>query len=798
MTNRRTRKLQSVNRVAAALLACVLVALGPSAARAKTIALLLDGPGRGESVAEEFEKEMTGVLGVKLAPQFSRVIADRTRRGVEAALDGVLNDGEVDAVVAVGPVGSQVLSERGALRKPAVAASVFDAPGQSFPLREGASGVKNFFYVSVPGELAQAMRAFSRIVPEASVAVFLSEEQLGGVPQTREVVVEAARGAGLAPTIVGVGSDETPELPDGIKGAFLAPLLDVSEARVRDLVGQLNERALPTFSHRGPVDFEAGVLATAQPANRYRRAARRISLALRDAFSGVDLGEQKVVQSVPVRPALNMATAGRIGFAPSLEMLAQADIRSSDDAGTLRLSLAEAAREAVARNLDLAARDKAVEAGAQDIAIARSALLPQIEVGADAGIIDKDRANASFGGEHQREGAFDASLRQVLYDDRVWALYGAEKHNQTAREHFREQTRLDIVGAAAEAHLGVLRAGAVAQIRQDNLRITRENLEHARSRVQTGSAGRQEVFRWENQVAANQRSVVDAEVETRVAAIAVNEILHRELESAYEPAEPDFEALSFVFDDPALRNGQGSAGFASAIREAMVVEGLARSPEMRRIVAKIEAEERLHKSAKRALYLPRVSAQGDVLSRRHRGGAGDPELSGLPASLQGVELPEEDDTDWRLGVRVEFPLFEGGRKFAELNRSRLELKRMQLEKAALREGIERRVRSAFWRADGAFRKIEMARAGASAARRNYEVLSDSYARGRGTILDLLDAQNAALVADQVAANAEFDFLSALVRTQRAAGFFDFLMDDAERTELRNRLKTRFGRAPGAS
>ena len=63
------------------------------------------------------------------------------------------------------------------------------------------------------------------------------------------------------------------------------------------------------------------------------------------------------------------------------------------------------------------------------------------------------------------------------------------------------------------------------------------------------------------------------------------------------------------------------------------------------------------------------------------------------------------------------------------------------------------------------------------------------------IIDLLDAQNAALRADQAAANANYDFLRDLIRAERAASSFPFLFSTLERDALIDRMKTFFANSP---
>ena len=66
---------------------------------------------------------------------------------------------------------------------------------------------------------------------------------------------------------------------------------------------------------------------------------------------------------------------------------------------------------------------------------------------------------------------------------------------------------------------------------------------------------------------------------------------------------------------------------------------------------------------------------------------------------------------------------------------------------------------------------------ATAAKKNLDLVTDAYSRGAVSILDLLDAQNAALIAEETATNAVFDFLIDLMNLQRSLGGFDFFLDE---------------------
>ena len=70
--------------------------------------------------------------------------------------------------------------------------------------------------------------------------------------------------------------------------------------------------------------------------------------------------------------------------------------------------------------------------------------------------------------------------------------------------------------------------------------------------------------------------------------------------------------------------------------------------------------------------------------------------------------------------------------------------------------------------------IGLARKAADSARKNLQLVTDAYARGAVPIIDLLDAQNAALNAEELATNAAYDYLVDLLEVERAIGSIELL------------------------
>ncbi len=83
--------------------------------------------------------------------------------------------------------------------------------------------------------------------------------------------------------------------------------------------------------------------------------------------------------------------------------------------------------------------------------------------------------------------------------------------------------------------------------------------------------------------------------------------------------------------------------------------------------------------------------------------------------------------------------------------------------------------------------IQQTRLRLEAARKTIDLVTDAYSRGAVSILNLLDAQNAQLYANQLTIHAYYDFMITYFQLQRALGQFDLLMTPEKRDEFLQKL-----------
>jgi len=771
------------------------------------VGIVFDGPPPGGTgiVPERYE-DLVALIQRETAALTNREFdvrfpADKQQSGewsierIRSAIDGQLADPEIDLVLTIGIFATNDVCRRGELPKPVVAPLAIDVEAQSFPFSTDAdgrmiAGVKNLNYITTPGSVLRDLRKFKEIVQFERVHVLTDALLPQAIPEIADSVIAGGRAIGVKifppVPVVGSADEALALLPEDAEAVYITPLHRMSPEEFDRLVAGLIERRLPSFSLIGREEVERGVMAGIRPETDFPRLARRIALNIQRILLGEDAGSLPVALELEEQLVINLETATAVRVFPRNRVALEAELIRGEMSRIERtLTLSEAVREAVEANLSLRAADRAVAAGAEEIRRARSYLKPQVGASGTGLLIDDDRAAASFGTQAERTVSAGLTLSQILYSDGLRSNVKVSEHLQRSLEHEWEAERLDVALEVATAFLNVLRAETLERVAEENRRLTESNLKLARRRVRIGFSGPSEVYRWESELATARSLRITAHGRMHIAYIDLNRALHRPLEDLYEAESPGLQDPELVTGFGRLNPYVDNAASFALFKEFTVEEGLANSPELYAIEAAISAQQRALRAARRSFWSPDVVLFGEAETRVSRQGAGSDSLTG-----PGFSEPM-DRNDWSVGLQVTLPIYVGGQRSAEARQAGEQLEALRLEREALAEIIDLRIRRTLFELSASFPSIELLQEAAEAARKNLELVTDSYSRGVVSIIDLLDAKNAALVAAGFAANAEYDFLIDLMELQRGTNNFDFFRSDEERTAWFDRLEAFF-------
>ena len=762
------------------------------------IGLVIDGSwGENAAMLESIQEEIlaltTGEFEVRF-PEAKILQADWQLDAITAAVDKLLADPEVDMVITQGVISSHIISTRGSLPKPVIAPFIIDRMLQNLPIAEGKSGILNLNYISIPSAIEQDMNIFREIVPFQKLAILLNPHLLESFPDAAASTANFFRKMGIETELIGVGSkikESVALIPEEAEAVYILPLPYLSDDDFKVLSDELIERKLPSFASAGAERVEMGILAGL---NRdvLRRIARRVAINVQRILLGDTPESINVAISLNKQLTINEATARAIGVYPSWAVITEAELVGREQRPVDRvLNMNRVVQEAVAANLDLSAKQYWVDAGKRDVSLAMANLFPSIDLLGTQVIIDKDRAEASMGMQAERTLTGSATLSQIIFSEPVWANLSIQKSIQKTRELELDQLRLDIAQQAVTAYLNLMRAKSYETIQQENLKLTRKNLELARVREIIGSAGPAEVYRWDSEIALNRTNVIQANAQRNLAEIQVNRLLHRQAEESFLTLEIDMRDPILITSHDELFIYIENKEYFRVFRRFMVEEGMRNSPELAALDAAIAAQKRALRSFTHSFYTPTLALQAGMDNVFSRKGAGTEGFS-LPPDL-GFDLafPEQKDFSWNVAFSLSFPLFKGGEKFAARQKASLELTRLKTERDAIAEKIEQRIRSALHLAGASYASIKQVRLAAHAAHKSLDVVQDAYSQGMVSIVDLIDVQNNVLLTDQLAANAVYDFLIDLMEVERAIGTSDFFATDEEREAFLQRARNYF-------
>ncbi len=759
------------------------------------VGIVRDGPSEfvpdpRDLIQKEIRALVSGEFDVRF-PDDLQLEGGWSVQGVKQAIDRVLAQPRVGLVIALGILASQEVGQRSRLPKPVIAPLILDPQLQGLPFKKGTSGMKNLSYLVTGKGFERNLEVFKDVFPFTRLTLLADRVVLEALP-SKDHARRIAEMSGLNLTVIPVEtSAETvvESIPADTEAVYLSPLPRLPGGEFDRLVTALNRRKLPTFSAVGERDVQRGIAVALSPELDLGRFARTIAANVQRILAGTDAGRIEVAFVRGEQLTINMATVRAIDKWPSYQVLSEAELVNEDAADTSRrLSLFDAVRESGDANLDLVAASRKVAAGIGQVGQARSGLLPQVVVGT-AGVLN-GRGPDTFGtGEDPGQAAIAlGGFRQLLYSDDAWTKYRVQQKTQLSREEEWNQLRLDIGKDAAIAYLTVLRTKTARRIQKDNLKLTRSNLDLAAARESVGYALRDEVFRWETEVANGQKAVVSVDAQERQAEVDLNRMLNRPLEEKFQTVEQTLEDPGLLGDTRQLfAYVENPRGF-QIFRDFEVEEGIKAAPELRRLDALIAAQERTVTNAQRAFWLPEVAIQGAGFQQYAQGGGG---AGSLTIPMGPVGFAQTQNNFYVASIGLTFPLFQGGNKNATSLKAREELNQLRFEHSSVAQQVEERIRTSLYQTGASFPSIRLSQKAAESARKTLDLVVDQYSRGAVDIIKLLNSQHAALIANQAAANAVYEFLIDLAKVQRAVGQMSFFQSSEGRAAWLERLKTHF-------
>ena len=775
-----------------------------------TIGIVVDGKwDLNKPVIGDLKKEITEALSQQAAitiPENKIFVGDWTLKKVSELNDKLLKDNEVDIVIGFGVLASYDLARRSNLPKPVIAPVILDTTLQKIKSVNGTSGVKNLSYLVFPRTIERDIELFKKIVDFKNLVILQSKHylsELGNLQSTYNIL-----GNKLGINVKGYSvSDNVKEILDSIPSntdAVYISVLPIDRAKFKELINGLNEKRLPTFSFLGEIDVRDGVMAGANP-DIFPRLERRIALIIQRILLGEDAGTLSAGFNSAKKTFINLQTAFAVGVSPKYNTLLEADIigmTSPEYKDVEKYSLEDVIKKISNENLDVLAKIQEIAANYQNISIARSNLFPQIDISATGLRIDKDRALAGSQPEDKFYG--DASFSQVIFSEPALANLSIQNSLYDSKlnelEAFKQNTILD----GSKLFLNYLRMRKIYNILLENLRLLRVNLEVAQKRESTGAVGPEEPLRWEAEVAGVKKAVMDVQAQMNQLQLAFKQMLNIPMIYLINVEDVSIEDASQPIFNKDIQKFLEDPLSYDLLTDYLVNYGLKKSPDLQMLKNVVEAKERSLTSTKLSRFLPNVSLFGGVTKTFYKSDIKSPFSLSIPAPppsvspdittyigqiFSGFSIPLPNDVDWNIGINASLNLFNGMRTSARIEQTDIEMEQIKIQQKSLEDKIALGIRSEMENLKAKNFGLAQSQIQVDAANKALKIVSDSYSRGAVSILFLLDAQTAALNAQQISANALYDLFNSYMQLQRAVGQYYVLMTNEERETFMNDMIT---------
>jgi outer membrane protein TolC len=394
-----------------------------------------------------------------------------------------------------------------------------------------------------------------------------------------------------------------------------------------------------------------------------------------------------------------------------LPLLAASSTRAQDTAA-LRLTLHDAVATALKENPQVQIATLSFAASQQDKSIARSALLPQ------AGLEVFDRAirvnlyaefGSKFPGIPEHAGPFQffqggPSVSMSLLDLTLWRRWQAAHQGVNASQAQETTVREQVVLVVVSQYLAGMRAEAAVKAAHSRVDLAQALYDQASDLQKHGVGTGIDTLRANVELQNEKQRLLESQTQQKVALYGLSRLLnldpHREVALADTPS---------FYETPEMDANR-------SLEQAYETR-----PEMKALAAQAHMAELSRRGASES-RLPSVNFLGTW------GEQGLSAPSAIPAYVYQVTL--------------DVPLFTGGRIHAEMAKADLELKKVEQERADLRNQIALEVKTSQAQLDAAQHEVDVANLGVKLAQEEVSQARDRFQAGVANNIEVVSAQDA--------------------------------------------------------
>jgi outer membrane protein len=288
-----------------------------------------------------------------------------------------------------------------------------------------------------------------------------------------------------------------------------------------------------------------------------------------------------------------------------------------------------------------------------------------------------------------------------------WRAVNRAERVKDATGHQLERTDQEIIFRVVDSYYGILLARKQLEVAGQSMKTAQAILDRSKDRFESGVVVESDYLSAQVRLATRRQELIRAQNNMAMAQAQLSTSMGMSAETEFDPveilAEKNLPATSL--DD-------------------LEKQAVDRRPDLNRVRSE-EAAQQQSVSIAKSSFGPRVNAFGGWEADN-------------PTLLAGG-----GGNSWLAGIEVQFDLFEGGAKRAQLSHERALEEKVSAVREMATDAIRLEVRRAYYDVDAARQQVDVARAAIAAAQESLRINQDRYDSGLSTISDLLAAEEAA-------------------------------------------------------
>jgi outer membrane protein TolC len=288
-----------------------------------------------------------------------------------------------------------------------------------------------------------------------------------------------------------------------------------------------------------------------------------------------------------------------------------------------------------------------------------------------------------------------------------WHTVSRAERVKDATGHQLERTEQEVIFRVVDCYYTMLLAKKQLDVAEQAMKTAQAILDRSKDRFESGVVVESDLLSARVRLATRNQELIRAQSNLALARAQLSTSMGASPENELDPVEALAER-----NLPAI---------SLAEAEKQAVE---RRPDLNRIRSE-EAAQQQSVSIAKSSFGPRVNAFGGWEADN-------------PTFVAGG-----GGNNWLAGIEVQFDLFEGGAKRAQLSHERAVQEKVSALKEMATDAIRLEVRRAFYDLDAARQQVEVARATIAESQESLRINQNRYDSGLSTITDLLAAEEAA-------------------------------------------------------